>query len=309
MAARALIAMVLQPPSPTAVSLPSPASSSVFINSFHSNDELLIALSTEPTTLEWTLLIACGLLWTTTYLLLILTTHRTQLTGMPYFALALNITWEFLFTFITPHPSPQHAIDCLWFTLDCVILVQTLTYYPYHTPPLRLSYTAFLVGTAAVLVTSLALNWSWTVTLNDTVGAYSAFISNLFMSVSFVAMYVTRRPRGAGQCVWVGVCKLIGTGCSSVAFYMLSTRYNALLNVLFVSVFVWDVVYVVLLVQHWLQQSPAETGDEVQQHADVWRRSSADIVVSSHAVLAEQSASYSSGVWNQHEYQVMRQPS
>ena len=264
--------------------------------------QLTIALQEQPTPLESALLLACGLFWTITYLLLILTTHTTHTTGMPYFALTLNLTWELLFSTLTPHPYPQRAIDILWLLLDTLILVQTLAYYPYNAHPLHMSYPAFLLGTALSLATCLALNWSWCITLSDTYGAYSAFVSNLFMSVSFVALYLTRQPRGAGQSVWVAGSKLAGTACSSIAFYLLSSHHNYLLNFLFFAVFLWDLLYVVLLLLHLLQERKRKGVLEEHSTAPYLMRagdvtSSAGTFVS-HAALTDQRLL----AWEQHRY-------
>ena len=284
--AQAALALLLSQPPLDAVL---PASASPSLGHFQPLATTLLArVDDEPTPLESALLLACGALWTLTYLLLIANAHRTRTTGMPYFALALNVTWELLFAAITPHPWPQRAIDVLWLALDCVILLQTLVYYPYRAAPLRMSFCTFAMGTAATLATSLALNWAWSVALDDRYGAYSAFVSNLFMSVSYVAMYYQRQPRGSGQSVCVAVCKMAGTACSSVAFFMLSTHYNALLNFCFVAVFCWDALYVVLLVSNgWWQSIVAEEADQ-----QWWMRvdeSSASMVVSQ-AVLTESRA-------------------
>jgi hypothetical protein len=209
------------------------------------------------TPLELGLLLACGLVWTVTYVLLILQAHRSRLTGMPYFAVCLNITWELLFALLHPHPWPQRGIDLVWLALDLLILTQTLRLFPYHQPPLSLSFTAFALGTAATLLTLLAVHWSWAQQL-DEYGAYSSFVINLFMSVAFVVLLMTREPRGSGQSLAVGVGKLLGTACSSAAFYLLSEGTNALLNVLFIAILLWDAAYVGLLLQHRIEMRRRE---------------------------------------------------
>ena len=268
-------------------------------NPFHGADQHDLKQVDDLTPLESALLLSCGLLWTLTYLLVILTAYRTRTPAMPYFALALNIAWEFLFAFVTPYPMPWRLIDVLWFVLDCVILLQTLAYFPYDVAPLHLSDTLFLLGTAVTLLTSFSLQWSWTVTLDDSYGTYSSFVLNLFMSVSFVAMFLTRQPRGAGQSVWIAASKLTGTACSSVAFYLLATRPNALLNVLFVAVFAWDTLYVGLLVQHALQRNRSEALEE-----DIpmpWLRDDGSMgAMVSHAALTQPLAPPHG--WEQHTY-------
>ena len=221
---------------------------------------------TNPATIEEVLLLACGVLWTLTYVIIIYNTFTSRLTGMPYFAVMLNIGWETVYSFITPHDFPQRAIDITWLALDAIILLQTLRHYHYSTPPLRLSFSAFLLGTLLVYATSVAVHWTCSITL-DSSGAYSAFTINLFMSLSFIALFFNRRPRGAGQSVWVAVGKMAGTLCSSGAFYMADSS-DALLNVLYVTTFVWDVVYIVLLAGHRVQQKRTGQEEEEEEHGN-----------------------------------------
>ena len=275
-ATQLLCALLL--PQPADVASTSPSLSS---NSSHST--VMSLNNSTPTPLEWAFLIAGGLFWTVCYTTLILTTHRTRTTGMPYFALAFNLAWEALFAFVTPHPWPQRGIDLLWFTLDCVILLQTLSYFPYSAS-LHLSYTQFVLGTAATLATCFALVWAWTVQLMDE-GAYSAFISNLVMSLAFVVMFLTRQPRGAGQSVIVAASKMAGTGCSSVAFYLLDSD-NVLLIVCFVTVFVWDGVYLGMLVHHRLQQTELSEQEQSVASRLIRGETSRGMLVS-HAMLTE----------------------
>ena len=228
---------------------------------------LRLAAGDEPTPLESGLLAACGGLWTATYALLILQAHRSRVPAMPYFALCLNITWELLFSLLHPHPWPQRGIDIAWLSLDCVLLAQTLSLYPYRSPPLSMSFTSFALATAVTLSTLLAVHWSWAVQL-DAYGAYSAFVIDLFMAVAFVVMLLTRSPRGAGQSVAIGVSKWVGTLCSSAAFYLLSDGDNALLNTLFVACFAWDGLYVLLLLHTRVVQRKggvASAEDDAQQ--------------------------------------------
>ena len=252
--------------------------------------------SDAPTQLEWGLLLACGLFWTVAYLAIIATSHRTRTTGMPYFPLALNLTWELCFSFLTPHDWPQRGVDIVWLLLDAVILLQTLLYFPYT--QLRLPYSLYLLGTGAVLATSLALNYAWSVTLRD-IGAYSAFVSNALMSVAYVALFLQRRPRGAGQSLWIGVSKMLGTMCASGAWYLLSEEKDALLNVCFVLVFLWDAAYVGLLVHHALQ--PQQDGSEqleAEREGSSWwklrREEPRAVLLVSPALLTESSAMPSS---------------
>ncbi len=56
------------------------------------------------------LTIISGLCWTLVYLLIIYRSIKDKTYGMPFWALAFNISWEFIFSVVfasTPRPSPE----------------------------------------------------------------------------------------------------------------------------------------------------------------------------------------------------------
>src|SRR5512142_2317161 len=70
-----------------------------------------------------------GISWTIVYVDLINRGLRDKTYGMPFFALAFNISWEFIYAFVIYQGSPlQRAVNVVWFALDVVILV---TYFKY----------------------------------------------------------------------------------------------------------------------------------------------------------------------------------
>ena len=91
-----------------------------------------------------------------------------------------------------------------------------------------------------VLVVSAGLD-HWT-------GAYAAFGQNLMMSALFIAMLYRRRSL-RGQSLGIAICKLIGTGLASLAFYLYSSlsHHSLVLPVLYVAILVYDAIYVGLV--------------------------------------------------------------
>ena len=77
--------------------------------------------------MQW-LGIASGVFWLITYLLLIKRGYQDKACGMPMAALALNISWEFIFSFVHPHGGIQLIINIAWFALDSIIVFQYLRY-------------------------------------------------------------------------------------------------------------------------------------------------------------------------------------
>ena len=88
----------------------------------------------------------------------------------------------------------------------------------------------------------LAINYEF----EDETGAYAAFGQNLVMSILFVTMLINRKGIG-GQSFYIALFKMIGTGIVSLAFYQYKSlaQDSILLQFLFVSIFVFDLIYTI----------------------------------------------------------------
>jgi hypothetical protein len=196
------------------------------------------------TALSHFLMIGSGLFWTITYLLILRRGYKDKLYGMPMVALCANLSWEFTFAFVYPHPQPQLFIDYLWLLFDVGILVQYFLYgrgeFPRQLPP------KFFYGTFLFTLVYCALTIAFMAReFNDYIGIYAAFAQNLMMSVLFVRMLL-KRNSSAGQSLYIGLSKCIGTVFPSVLFYLYFPK-SYLLILLYCGIFVLDVVYMLLL--------------------------------------------------------------
>ncbi|OCX52344.1 hypothetical protein BEL04_12805 [Mucilaginibacter sp. PPCGB 2223] len=206
------------------------------------------------------LMIASGVCWTVTYLLIIRRGVIDLTYGMPAAALLANLSWEAIYSFVYPHSMPQLAVDRVWFMFDVLILLQYLRFGP-TAPKIRLAgsfYLQFLLGFAVTFTAILLLGRE----LKDENGAYAAFGQNLMMSVLFINM-LNQRKSAAGQSMYIGIFKMLGTALASFAFYTQTKTYghSPLLQFLFAAIFVYDVVYIVMLARHLRLQ-----------HIKVWGR-------------------------------------
>lgn len=185
-----------------------------------------------------------GLFWSATYILIIRRGFKDKTFGMPMAALCANISWEMIFAFFSPHDAPQLYVNYIWFSLDAVIVIQFLKYGKKEFPNiLRWQFFAvFALGIAIAIPMILAVNYQ----LEDNVGAYAAFGQNLMMSVLFVTMLINRKGIG-GQSFYIALFKMIGTGLSSMAFYLYRpvAQDSILLQFLFIAIFVFDLIYTV----------------------------------------------------------------
>ena len=193
---------------------------------------------------RWTMQIGSGLFWTLTYILIIKRGFQDKALGMPLVALCANISWEFIFSFIYPHAPPQYYVNLVWFLFDVVILFQALKFGPSEfnrSLPSKLFYPAFALG----LATSFCAVYFLTDELKDFDGKYAAFGQNLMMSLLFISMLLKRNSVD-GQSIYIALFKMIGTLLPSILFYLLFPT-SRLLNFLYVSIFIFDLIYLVML--------------------------------------------------------------
>jgi len=103
-------------------------------------------------------------------------------------------------------------------------------------------FAIFGLGISIAIPMILAINYE----LEDSVGAYAAFGQNLMMSILFVTMLINRKGI-EGQSIYIALFKMIGTGLSSLAFFLYRpiAQDSSLLQFLFISIFIFDVIYTV----------------------------------------------------------------
>src|SRR5659263_215763 len=201
-----------------------------------------------------TLMIIGGLFWSITYILIIRRGFKDKTYGMSLAALCANISWEGIFSFIYPHSPPQLYINYIWFLIDVVIVMQFLKYGRSEFP--SLSNKKFKAMFLFALATCFGLVFSITREFNDWQGAYAAFGQNLVMSILFIVMLFNRNDL-RGQSMFIALFKMLGTAISSLAFYLYQpiSQGSFILPFLFISIFVYDMIYVILIYQKTREQN------------------------------------------------------
>jgi hypothetical protein len=102
------------------------------------------------------LTVISGLCWTMVYVLIIYRSVKDKTYGMPFWALAFNISWEFIFSvvFASKVDPTQLIVNRVWLGFDSFILVTYFLYgikewparvrkalfYPYSVLVLAMSY-------------------------------------------------------------------------------------------------------------------------------------------------------------------------
>lgn len=191
------------------------------------------------------LAILSGIFWTIAYLLIVRRSIQEQSIGMPLVALCMNISWEFIFSFVFPSHKPQLYINYVWFLLDLVILIQYLKFGKLEV--IKHYYKNFF---AAAFFSTLAVSFLNMLFIIYDFGIkkgaiYTAFQDNLIMSMLFIYMLLSR-GNVRGQSMYIAITKMICTACASISIH-LSLPSSMLLIFLYLSIFLSDLVYSVLL--------------------------------------------------------------
>lgn len=186
--------------------------------------------------------VASGICWIVAYALIIRRGFLDRSYGMPLVAVCVNISWEFIFTFLIPHEVPQSYINAGWLILDLFILIQLLVFW--RSDFRKLDEVVFYPFVAAALLASFGLIYTMAVEF-DGCGAYSAFGQNFLMSVLFMIMLFQRNSL-LGQSVYIALVKMAGTALASLSAWLFVplAQQSAVLQYLFVAILIFDMSYV-----------------------------------------------------------------
>ncbi|MGN0418411.1 hypothetical protein [Anaerostipes faecalis] len=175
---------------------------------------------------------------------------------MPFWALALNITWEAIYSysdiFLGAHGPlkginvAQSVVNVFWVFLDCIILY---TYFKYGKKewPEKLSEKLFVPWSLLIILCSALLQLVFIKEFGFVLTAkYSAFLHNLLMSVLFIHLF-TSRKNAEGQSLLLAIAKWIGTLAPTILMGIIEFNIVVLTAGLLCSVF--DIIYIILLMK------------------------------------------------------------
>lgn len=162
---------------------------------------------------------------------------------MPFWALAFNLSWEFIFSFLLSTNSfpLQALINKVWLAFDVMILIAYFQYGKNEWPGL-ISEGLFYPYSLLVIAISFLFVYLLSVELDQSQGKYAAFIQNLMMSILFLRM-LTRRRSSKGQSVWIAFFKMVGTMAPTLV-YGAESHFILFLGA---CCFIFDLIYLVLL--------------------------------------------------------------
>lgn len=191
-----------------------------------------------------------------TYIIIIYKSFKDKTCGMPLFALALNLAWEFTFSFIYPPENLLMAriMFILWLILDLIILY---TFFKYGYENLKyknlitkkeLNIFAILDILFSIIFIILFVNDISILYENSIVQAsgFIANLQNLIMSILFVNM-ILNRGNTLGQSIFIAIFKWIGTLAIAILKFsnMLPSTNTELLIIMLIQVF--DIIYIHLI--------------------------------------------------------------
>lgn len=193
--------------------------------------------------------IFCGIFWILAYYFIIFKGFKDKTFGMPLIALAGNISWEFIFSFVypqvgEPHGSMQLPVNITWFFLDVVILYQYIKYghgdFIAKWPKLLFFPTIISSILVAFGLELLIIN-----EFKDSIGIYTAFGANLVISITFIQMFYSRNSL-KGQSIIIAISKMLGTFFS---YFMVQpyVPHSKLVIMLWLTCFLFDFTYCLLV--------------------------------------------------------------
>jgi hypothetical protein len=205
-------------------------------------------------TLRLALTLISGICWTVVYIDGIRLGFKDRSYAIPFYALALNISWELLQTFhgLQQPLTVQTVINAVWFIFDVGIVITYFRFGRKYFPGRDANKSsAFFSWSVLGLLTAFCVEVGFIREFGVSVGAgYSAFLQNLLMSILFIDLLVKRRSR-EGQSLTIAVSKWLGTLAPTVLFGFIGDGGfpNGSLLILITGVLcsVFDLIYIRLL--------------------------------------------------------------
>ena len=188
-----------------------------------------------------------GISWTIVYLLIIYRSYKDRYCGMPFIALALNMSWEFLYSFVFNRPGLelQTWVNRVWFLFDLAIVISFFLYGRKNWQPQNKRF--FVPYILFVFIAALGSLYLMQFDFSEKAITYSAYFISLLMSGLFIDMLL-REQSIRGQSFGIAFFKMLGTLAATIVLFQ---RYSYFLQFIGVLCFVLDMVYIVMIVDRY----------------------------------------------------------
>lgn len=195
----------------------------------------------------------CGIGWIIAYVDALRIGFRDKTYAIPFLTLAMNFTWEILYTIQGFHVFGYHVstfVNFLWVLIDIGILY---TYFKYGRKEVKASDTIFYLQAFLFIMLTYVVHYFVFQRLGIVEGAlYSGFSINFIMSFLFVRLYY-RRGGSTGQSLLIAISKCFGTFSSTVLIGMIGSKtaggVNKYILYLGLIILIVDLFYIYLLVK------------------------------------------------------------
>lgn len=184
--------------------------------------------------------------WVVVYAIYIKNIHQKKCIGMPVFAAAGNVAWEFVWGWIPPSTDMGPLLVWayrIWFIFDLYIFYGVVRYGADQvmTPALKKNFRPLIIITA--LGWGVLFYFFKKEGFDTPIGANSAYMAQMFISVLYV-MLILRHPKLVWFSAPVAWLKMIGTGTNTI--FMLIHYDSHFLHALAVMSLIIDNVYIYL---------------------------------------------------------------
>ena len=188
-----------------------------------------------------------GLSWTIVYLLVIYRSFKDKQCGMPSVAMAFNLSWEFLYSFMfyDAQSNLQLWINRVWFVFDVLIFVAFLLYGAKQWNKLYQKF--FFPYAVSIVLAAFSLLYFLQLDFGDSAITYSAFTMNVLMSWMFITMFLKQQDL-KGQAFGIAVFKMLGTAAATIILFQ---RYSQFLQMMGVLCFILDMIYLILMADRY----------------------------------------------------------
>jgi hypothetical protein len=217
-----------------------------------------------------------GLFWAIAYVLIIYRGFKDKSYGMPVVALVSNFAWELIYglgiepsCILTWESCPATLVQArnfLWLVLDGIILYTVLRFGPrYFARTLGRAFVPSVlagIAVAALIIYTFVIEYYianiWGVVPPGSSRAtdflplrlqggsdITGFGMNLMMSLLFIFMLL-ERGSVEGQSIYIAISKWLGT-LAAYGFMLADNIQTPLVNVLYATIFVLDVIYIWLV--------------------------------------------------------------
>lgn len=154
------------------------------------------------------------LFWTVVYILSIKRGFQDRSFAIPMLALCINVSWEFMFSFLYAQSAQAQVGNIIWWVMDVVILFTCLKYgrEDYRHPLVQKWFFPFV---AVCFVMAAAVEWALIRGFEDYVGLITGTGNTLFTVALMLAM-ILRRNSVKGQSLYIGLAVLLGNACGYI---------------------------------------------------------------------------------------------